>query len=117
MKTPLYKVLLISLLISTSQFASATSASAVNEQTLSKIDRWQMNMIYQPSQSTLAREARGFVFIYDGFTDTQVSQIMDDKFDRIDNMMFTRVKITDTSNAVIKDTVTGEVMIEDDGCD
>ncbi len=112
MKTSLYKVLLISVLISTSQFASAT-----NEQTLSKFDHWQMNRIYQPSQSTLAREARGFVFIYDGFTDTQVSQIMDDKFDRIDNMMFTRVKITDTTDAVMKDPDTGYVLIEDDGCD
>lgn len=86
-------------------------------QAVASIERWQMQMIYQPSQSLLKREQRGFVNIYDGFTDVQVEKIMDDKFDRIDNMMFSRVKITDISGTVKTNPATGYAMMEDDGCD
>jgi len=117
MKLQTMKILAISLLISVSQIAVAFSDEFMGEQTLSKYDRWQMNLIYQPGQSTLDREARGFVHIYDGLTDTQVNQIMDDKFGRINNMMFTSVRITDTEGVVLKDPETGNDLVENDGCD
>ena len=90
---------------------------AVSDQYQNKIHNWQIKQIYQPSQNLLDRESRGFVNIYDGFTDARVDLILDDKFDRIDNMMFTHVKITDTAGAVLKDPVTGNDLFEDDGCD
>lgn len=93
------------------------TAFAVSEQHQNKIHSWQIKQIYQPSQHLLDRESRGFVNIYDGFTDAQVDQIMDDKFDRLDSMMFTRVKITNTAGTVLKDPVTGNDLFEDDGCD
>jgi hypothetical protein len=95
----------------------ANSDQPGSVQTVASIERWQMQMIYQPSQSLLKREQRGFVNIYDGFTDVQVEKILDDKFDRIDNMMFSRVKITDTSGTVKTNPATGYAMVEDDGCD
>lgn len=82
-----------------------------------KLERWQMNMIYHPSEPTLERENRGFVNIYDGFNETQVDQILDDKFGRMENMMFTRVKLTDSSGEILLDPVTGDELIADDGCD
>ena len=42
---------------------------------------------------------------------------MDQKFERIDNMMFTRVKKTDIQGAILKDPVSGLDIVEDDGCD
>lgn len=81
------------------------------------LERWQMNMIYHPTESVLERESKGFVFIYDGFNENQVGEILDTKFDRIDHMMFTRVKLTDTSGEILLDPETGEELIADDGCD
>ena len=40
---------------------TTVSASAMT------LERWQMDMIYQPSENVLKREQRGFVHIYDGF--------------------------------------------------
>ena len=76
-----------------------------------------MDMIYQPGESVLERESRGFVFIYDGFKETQVDEILDAKFDRMDYMMFTRVKLTDSSGDILLDPETGDEMTADDGCD
>ena len=81
------------------------------------LERWQMNMIYHPSESVLERESNGFVFIYDGFNENKVDQILDDKFNRIDHMMFTRVKLTDTSGKILIDPETGEELTAEDGCD
>ena len=81
------------------------------------LERWQMNMIYQPSESVLEREARGFVHIYDGFDETQVDRILDDQFERMDHMMFIRVKLTDSSGEIRLDPETGEALTADDGCD
>ena len=72
-------------------------------------NEWQLRMAYQPSDAMLERESKGFVFIYDGLSDHQVERILDARFERIDHMMFTRVRLTDAS--------TGEVNIAEDGCD
>ena len=81
------------------------------------LERWQMNMIYQPSESVLEREARGFVHIYDGFDETQVERILDEKFERMDYMMVTRVRLTDSSGRILLDPDSGVALTEDDGCD
>lgn len=90
---------------------------AASEPLSNQTDSWQMKQIYQPSQHLLERENRGFVNIYDGFTDTQVVEILDKKFERIENMMFTRVRKTDIQGQVLKDPVSGQEVVEDDGCD
>ena len=69
---------------------------------------FQMKTIYEPASYVLNREARGAVTIYDGFTSQEVDQVMDDHFNRIENMMFTRVVVTSPD---------GEVEVMDDGCD
>ena len=78
---------------------------------------WDMNMIYRPSQKQLKRESQGYINIYDGFKDSQVEAILDEKFNRIENMMFTRVKVTDDYGQVLTDPQTGEEIVANDGCD
>lgn len=96
---------------------TAISFGALANDHAKKLHDWQMKTIYQPSVATLEREQAGFVNIYDGFTSAEVDQILDDKYARIENMMFTRVKLTDTNGDLMIDPYTGEELVEDDGCD
>jgi len=93
------------------------SQSSIANNSAPSLERWQRNMIYQPSESVLERENRSFVYIYDGFKETQVDQILDARFDRMDHMMFTRVKLTDSSGDILLDPETGDELTADDGCD
>jgi len=72
-------------------------------------DTWQERLLFDPPQSQLRVEERGRVMIYDGLTDKQVARAMDTQFDRIQSMMFVRTVLTSDE--------TGEVMVEEDGCD
>jgi hypothetical protein len=71
---------------------------------------WQERRLFEPSEGQLAQEQRGQVFIYDGLDSGKVQQAMDEQFDRIENMMFTRIHH-------LPPTATGPVMVEDDGCE
>jgi hypothetical protein len=81
------------------------------------LEAWQLGLINNPDDYMLQREAKGFVFIYDRLLDSQVDEILDNHFNRIDSMMFTRVKVTDSRGDVQTDPETGEDLTEDDGCD
>ncbi len=81
------------------------------------IDKWQVKMLVSPTSGQIAHEQEGFVFIYDGLTDKHVNDAMDMQFDRIDAMMFTRVKVTDDQGHAQVNEKTGEFIVEDDGCD
>lgn len=81
------------------------------------VDEWQLQLIFDPDEHYLEREANGFVFIYDGLRDDQVDYILDHFFDRIDAMMFTRIKMTDPSGDIMLDPETGDELTVDDGCD
>lgn len=112
MKNSIKTVITMFLIAALSQNAFAKTANIDN-----RMNDWQMKMAYQPSAGILKREEKGFVFIYDGLTNTQVDDILDDKFDRIDSMMFTRVKLTDEDGEIMIDPETGLAMVDDDGCD
>ena len=89
---------------------SCTGAIAADTQAGRSQNNWQMKMLYQPGQFQLAREARGHVNIYDGLTDAEVHKAMDVSFDRIENMMFTRVRVADASLVSAKKTGGERVM-------
>ncbi len=80
-------------------------------------DDWQLRMLNKPSQAQLELEKKGRVFIYDGLTDAQVEQAVDQQFDRMEAMMFVRTKVTDTDGEIMTDPESGEWIVEDDGCD
>ena len=67
---------------------------------------WQLKRLYSPTAQELELE-RNKVFIYDGLYAYQVDKAMDNQFDRIDSMMFVRVKVVED----------GEEQQLKDGCD
>ena len=71
----------------------------------------------QPSPSELQREQQGHIMIYHGLTDKVVGAAMTRHFDRIGAMMFTGVVATDETGEPKRDPETGEVLVDDDGCD
>lgn len=77
---------------------------------------WQYNRLFNPSPLEREAEGRGEIFIYDGLTDVTVREALDQHFDRIQNMMFTRTVITDENGDPEIDPITGNQLIEDDGC-
>ena len=78
---------------------------------------WQMTRLFQPTQADLNREKQGRIMIYDGLTDKTVERVLDEQFDRVETMMFTSVVVTDDSGEPERDTDTGEIITEEDGCD
>ena len=78
---------------------------------------WQMNRLFEPTQAQLATEARGKIIIYDGLTDKTVARALDEQFDRIGAMMFTRVVVTDDAGGPQRDRDSGKIVTENDGCD
>ena len=49
---------------------------------------YQEKVLFNPSESNLAAEARGRVMIYNGLKEEDVDLALDTQFDRIENMMF-----------------------------
>ena len=82
---------------------------------LDTADEWQVNRLFEPTAYQHKKESQGQIMIYDGLRDTTVKNALDTNFDRIENMMFTRVIITDESGQPELD-VAGNVITEDDGC-
>ncbi len=80
-------------------------------------DEWQVRMLNQPSEAQLALEEKGRVFIYDGLTDVQVESALDQQFERMESMMFVRTVLTEVNGEKLTDPESGEVVVEDDGCD
>ena len=91
---PLENLLLTSMLILTPTSAFAT-------------DSYQNKVLFTPSESTLRAEAKGRIMIYDGLESEIVDRAMNEQFDRIDNMMFIRIRHTQDD---------GEYLVEDDDC-
>lgn len=72
------------------------------------VDEYQQKVLFSPSSSVLAAEARGRIMIYDGLRQATVTRAMDEQFDRIENMMFVGTVIEQED---------GELEVEEDGCD
>jgi hypothetical protein len=70
-------------------------------------DSFQMKVLFEPGEATLQAEKRGRVMIYDGLDEEVVDRALDEQFDRIEHMMFTRIRHTGPD---------GIVIVEDDGC-
>ncbi|MET0026111.1 MAG: hypothetical protein ABW101_00630 [Candidatus Thiodiazotropha sp.] len=82
----------------------------------SNTDEWQTRRLMHPTQAEVQSEREGRIEIYHGLTDRQVGQAMDQHFARIQSMMFTGIVVTDPKGQPKKDSETGKVVTEDDGC-
>ena len=78
---------------------------------------WQMSLLFNPGDHQHEMERRGRVFIYDGLRDTKVEQALDEQYDRIEGMMFINTVVTDDDGVPMTDPETGELLVENDGCD
>lgn len=72
------------------------------------VDDYQYKTLFKPGDSVLKAESRGRITIYDGLDSETVDRAMDEQFDRIDNMMFIRIRHVQSD---------GEEYIAYDGCD
>ena len=70
---------------------------------------------YHEGDNQRQKENQGQIMIYDGLHDTTVKQALDNNFERIENMMFTRVVITNEDGQPKTDEA-GNQVVEDDGC-
>ena len=77
---------------------------------------WQEKLLFTPPDSQLKLEQRGRIMIYDGLTDKAIAKALDSQFDRIESMMFVRTIITNDEGNAVRDSETGQVVVEDDGC-
>ena len=82
---------------------------------LDTADKWQTNRLFEPTTYQRKKESQGQIMIYDGLRDTTVKDALDGNFDRIENMMFTRVIVTDFNGQPQVDEL-GNTLVEDDGC-
>jgi hypothetical protein len=78
---------------------------------------WQLSLLFNPSEYQYELERRGRVFIYDGLRDTEIEQALDEQYDRIEGMMFINTIVTDDDGVPLTDPETGELLVENDGCD
>jgi hypothetical protein len=119
--TTLHNLLNNSISIITLLFLVVLSGSIQAEESIGDLalldaaDKWQVNRLLEPTTYQRKKESQGQIMIYDNLRDTTVRNALDTNFDRIENMMFTRVIITDESGQPELD-VAGNEMTEDDGC-
>ncbi len=70
-------------------------------------NNFEMNALLNPGQGQLAAEKRGRVMIYDGLDNQVIEHALDTQFERIDRMMFIRIRRTEAD---------GSVTVDDDDC-
>ena len=112
MKTQKFYCAVLALLL----FPILNACAAQGENVERPYMNWQLQRLFAPSDQQLNAEDKGFIFIYDGIKSSDIEKVMQEEFERLDNMMFTGIIITDEEGHPVIDPKTGLAMKEDDGC-
>jgi hypothetical protein len=91
------------------------SAGAADPSADENLQQWQLRRLFVPTERELVHEREGNVYIYEGLTDRQVDQALDQNFDRIEYMLFLGTRRTDESGNPQK-SVSGKFQTESAGC-
>jgi hypothetical protein len=86
---------------------------SANAADISEIEK---RRLFEPTEAEVNAEAAGRIYIYEGLSGADIARAMDEEFERVENMMFIRIKKTDENGEVMTDPDTGEALVEDDGC-
>lgn len=81
-----------------------------------QLEDWQQKRLFDPTERQLRMEQKGKVFVYVGLTDRDIVRAMNERFDRVESMMFANTIVTDDSGKPKRDKKTGSIVVEDDGC-
>jgi hypothetical protein len=85
------------------------AASADDDSTAALSSDYQLRRLVDPTPAQRAAEQRGAIFIYDSLAFGQVSDALDQHFDRMQNMMFIRIHHLPPTGA-------GPARVDDDDC-
>lgn len=88
--------------------AILSSATAPVRAADDRFSAYQQKVLFAPGESVRKAEAGGRVTIYDGVDEQQVEAAMDTQFERIEHMMFVRMR---------RSSEDGPASYDDDGCD
>ncbi|MEJ2142381.1 MAG: hypothetical protein P8Y24_08510 [Gammaproteobacteria bacterium] len=119
--TTLHSSLTKSIAMISTVFVVALSAPVQAEEASDQLalleanNQWQVARLFEPTKGERKLEEKGYIMIYDNLPDTTVDKALDKNFDRIENMMFTRVVTTDKNGQPEVDEL-GNTVTEDDGC-
>ena len=91
-------------------FWCATLTAGTHEGTAADAMQYDLRRLMNPTAVELVGEARGAIHIYDSLEINDVDAALDQHFDRIQNMMFIRIRHLPPTGA-------GPVDVEEDGCD
>jgi leucyl aminopeptidase (aminopeptidase T) len=108
-RSPAAATLLAAVGVTATLFGSSLAAAA----DVSKIE---LRRLLDPTEAELAAEAEGRIYIYDGLTDRDIQEAMNEEFERVENMMFIRTRKTNADGELKRNEDTGEVEVADDGC-
>ena len=72
-------------------------------------DEYQIRRLLEPTPAEQNQEAEGRIYIYDGLLNEAIESALDQEFDRIEHMMFIRIKDRKPDGEVVS-------YHEDDDC-
>lgn len=95
-------------------FAGGALSGAAPAMEMDLMYEFQLAQLLEPSTEQLQEEREGRIFIYDGIKESDIQLALDTQIDRIGSMMFVNVIWTDESGEPLVDSVTGDVLADDD---
>lgn len=76
----------------------------------------ELRRLFEPRPAEVRAEQEGRIYIYEGLKEEDIARAMREQFQRVDSMMFIRVKPTPVAPTPGQGGATTPVYYQDDGC-